>query len=279
MSLRVGAAVALPVALLAVLAGCAPTLNYTSPAGPRYEGHHARPDTDPSFRVVTFNVKWGRRVDRVAKLFRDTPALRDADFVCLQEMDERGVDHLARLLGYDYVYYPAVRHPVADQNFGNAVLSRWPIVEDRKIVLPERNRFRDMLRIAVGATLGTGETSIRAYCVHLETAAGIEGPQRRRQVQALLADARAYERVVVAGDLNNRNQVGPLFEKAGYAWLTKNVGRTMALWSWDHIFTRGLATSGPGRVGTVRDVRGASDHRPVWAEITLAATSPPASVP
>lgn len=279
MGTRVAPAAACSAALLAALAGCAPTLNYTSPAGPRYEGRHARPDTDPSFKVVTFNVKWGRRVDRVAELFRDAPALRDADFVCLQEMDERGVDHLARLLGYDYVYYPAVRHPVAAQNFGNAVLSRWPIVEDRKIVLPERHRFRGMMRIAVGATLGTGEAAIRAYCVHLETAAGIEGPQRRRQVQALLADARSYERVVVAGDLNNRNQVGPLFEKAGYTWLTKDVGRTMALWSWDHIFTRGLAASGPGRVGTVREVRGASDHRPVWAEIPLAGPPAAGSVP
>jgi endonuclease/exonuclease/phosphatase family metal-dependent hydrolase len=275
----VGVARALAPLLLAALSACAHTVNYPSPAGPRYEGHHAVPDTGPALKMVTFNVKWGRRVERVAELFAQTPELRDADLVCLQEMDGAGVERLARRLGYDYVYYPAVRHPIAGQDFGNALLSRWPIVEDRKIVLPERHRFRGMQRIAVGATVAAGGPPLRVYCVHLETAAGIEGPQRRRQVEAVLADAAAYPRVVVAGDLNNRNQVGRLFERAGYEWITRDVGRTISLWSWDHIFTRGLTLRAPGRVGSVRDTRGASDHRPVWAELAAAPSSPGGSVP
>ncbi|HET8644181.1 MAG TPA: endonuclease/exonuclease/phosphatase family protein, partial [Vicinamibacteria bacterium] len=243
-------------------------INYSG-VGPRYEGRHARPDPDPVLRVVTFNVKWGRAVDRLVELLAETPSLRDADLVFLQEMSAPGVEQVARALGYDYVYYPAVHHPVAGQDFGNAILTRWTIVEDRKIVLPERHRFRDMQRIAVAATVDVDGTPVRAYCVHLETPAGIEGPQRRHQVEAVLADAAPYERVLVAGDFNNRNQVGALFEKAGYTWLTENVRRTISLWTWDHIFARGLALRAPGRVGTVRETRGVSDHRPVWAELAL----------
>src|SRR5687768_2251836 len=101
MDARSRGAAALPVVLLAALASCAQTLNYPNPTGPRYEGRHALPDPDPAFKVVTFNVKWGKAVDRVAELFRETPALRDADFICLQEMDGGGVERLARELGYD----------------------------------------------------------------------------------------------------------------------------------------------------------------------------------
>src|SRR5262245_17259052 len=139
---------ALVVAAALVLAGCANVTNYLDPQGPRYEGKHAVPDPDPVLRVVTFNVEWGKRIDRLAELLREPP-LRDADLVCLQEMDPRGVERVAATLGYDYVYYPAVFHPRAHQDFGNALLTRWPVLEDRKLILPERNRFRDMQRAAV----------------------------------------------------------------------------------------------------------------------------------
>jgi endonuclease/exonuclease/phosphatase family metal-dependent hydrolase len=252
-----------------LLAGCAHTFNYLDAQGPRFEGHHAVPDPDPVLRVMTFNVEWGREVDRVVDLVRETPSLRDADLVCLQEMDPRGVERLAAALGYDYVYYPAVFHPRAHQDFGNALLTRWPILEDRKIMLPERNRFRDMQRIAVGATVAVAGRPVRAYCTHLETATGIDAPQRRHQVEALLADAAPFERVIVAGDLNNRNQVGALFTKAGYAWPTRDIGHTILLWSWDHIFARGFALRAPGSAGVVKDAKGASDHHPVWADLAL----------
>jgi endonuclease/exonuclease/phosphatase family metal-dependent hydrolase len=228
-------------------------------------------DPDPALRVVTFNVKWGKAIDTVAELLRTEPALREPDLVFLQEMDSRGVEKLAATLGYDYVYYPAAYHPRAHQDFGNAVLSRWPMVDDRKLVLPELHRFRRMQRIAVAATVLIAGMPVRVYSVHLETMVAIEGPQRRHQLEPILADAARYPRVIVAGDFNNRNQVGRLLTRAGYTWLTEHVGRTEVIWSWDHLFVRGLALAAPGRVGRLRDVRGASDHHPVWAELELAA--------
>lgn len=277
MTSRRARAAALPLLLLA--AGCVHATNYADPHGPRYAGHHAVPDPDPVLRVVTFNVKWGREIDKVAALLRREAALRDPDLVFLQEMDPRGVEKLAASLGYDYVYYPAAWHPHAHQDFGNAVLTRWPLVEDEKVLLPELHRFRRMQRIAVAATVTIEGAPVRVYSVHLETMMAIEAPQRRHQLEPILEDAARYPRVILAGDFNNRNQVGRLLTRAGYTWLTEHVGATAALWSWDHVFVRGFTLAAPGRVGRVRDVHGASDHRPVWAELAPAPLSRPAGPP
>src|SRR4029453_985716 len=112
-------------------------------------------------------------------------------------MDPRGVERVASALGYNYVYYPAVYHPRAHQDFGNALLTRWPVREDRKIILPERNRFRDMQRVTVAATLDVAGTPVRVYCTHLDTMSGIEGAQRLHQVNTLLADSAPYPRAIV----------------------------------------------------------------------------------
>ena len=51
-------------------------------------------------------------------------------------MDEPGARAFADSLGFGYVYFPATLHPVTGRDFGNAVLSRFPIEDERKIVLP-----------------------------------------------------------------------------------------------------------------------------------------------
>ena len=41
--------------------------------------------------------------------------------------DEMGTAAIAETLGYNYVYFPAAVHVESGQNFGTAVLSRWPL--------------------------------------------------------------------------------------------------------------------------------------------------------
>jgi endonuclease/exonuclease/phosphatase family metal-dependent hydrolase len=246
---------------------CAPALNYVDPARPRYEGRFAAADEDPAFRVVTFNVKFAREVDRAAQLLGEHPELRAADIVALQEMDAEGTERIARALGMDYVYYPAIRHPGTDRDFGNAILSRWPLRDDRKLVLPYHSRFRDMQRIAVSATAATPLGPVRVYSVHLETPGGIAGVNRQRQAAAVIKDAERYPRVIVAGDMNSR-AVGEVFEWYGFRWVSKDLGSTISFFAWDHVFTRGLNVV-EGRAGVVRDNRGASDHLPVWVVLDV----------
>ena len=268
--MRFLAAPATVAALAAVLwATLAPAHNYAGTGGPRDAGRYSRATGGRELRVVTFNLKFAREVDRAIGLFRGDPELSRADVVALQEMDAPGVERLARELGYDYVYYPAAYHPTAGKDFGNAVLVRGRILADRKILLPYPSRSRGLQRIAVAADVEVAGQRLRVYSVHLETPAEIWPWQRRRQVEAVMADAYGAPRVVIAGDFNDRDVVGPLLEGAGFRWESRGARRTVGLFAWDHVFTRGLdRPSAPTSSGVVRDNREASDHRPVWAVLS-----------
>ena len=259
----------LALGLALVLGSCAPATNLLSPAGPRFEGHYAPPATpapasDSGIRIVTFNIRFAREIDRAIEVLRDD-SLRGADILALQEMDEVGAERIARALGYDYAFYPAVIHPTSGRYFGPAVLSRWPIERSWKVLLPHAGWTRGQRRTASAAVLRVRAVRVLAYAVHLETPVQIGEAERRDQALAVLDDAAAWEGpVVIAGDFNSEG-IGLLLARRGYVWLTKSVGPTVAWFSWDHVFVRGLAPARPRSAGVVREVHGASDHRPVWA--------------
>ena len=60
---------------------------------------------------------------------------------------------------------------------------------------------------------------------------------------------------------------GPFLVRHGYRWLTARLDPTISIFSWDHIFVRHLSRARPASAGVVRQVHGASDHRPVWAVV------------
>lgn len=261
------------------LVSCAPAVNLLSPAGPLFEGRHApAPPSVASpvrpIRVVTFNIKHAREIDRAIEVLRED-SLRGADILALQEMDERGAERIARALGYDYAFYPAVIHPASRRYFGPAVLSRWPIEKSWKVLLPHAGWTRGQRRTATAAVLRIGSTRVLAYAVHLETPVQISDAERRDQARAVVRDAERHRGpVVIAGDFNSEG-IGLLLAEEGYAWLTRRVGSTVAWFSWDHVFVRGLVPAGPRSAGVVRDARGASDHRPVWAVALTADAATP----
>jgi endonuclease/exonuclease/phosphatase family metal-dependent hydrolase len=254
----------------ALASACASTANYPDPAGPRYSGVYTKASVprERGLRVVTFNIKYAREAEKAAVLLRDDPRLAGADVITLQEMDEKSTELIARALAVNYLYYPASLHPAAGKNFGNAVLSPWPLEDDVKIVLPHRGRFRKSVRIAVGATMRPpGREPVRVYSVHLETPAGISGRSRRDQAAAILADAKQYPRVIVAGDFNSRSILEQAFAGSGFRWLTRRIGPTISRFSWDHVAVKGFRLRDCGSVGTITNARDVSDHRPVWAEL------------
>lgn len=268
----------LPVLGLLFGVGCATARNYADPAAPVYSGgSSASRDAAPGLRVVTFNLKWGRRVDRAAALFQRPGPLRDADLVVLQEMDRDGTERLARELGYGYVYVPSAVHPVAKQDFGVALLSPWPLQEPRKLLLPHQNRFRKLSRSAAVATLLTPLGPVRVYGIHFESPAGAWGGVRRDQARAVLADAASWPgSIVVAGDFNGRVGARELAH-AGFEWPTEAVTNTAGPFDFDHILARGLCPRGPGASGAADDTTDASDHDPVWAVLAACPASAIAS--
>ncbi len=254
------------------LASCANTVNLLNPTSPRFQGTFAAPVSDSAssaarLRVVSFNIKMADRIGAAIEVLR-SDSLRDADIISLQEMDEAGTERIARELHLNYVYYPGSIHPARDRYFGPAILSRWPIERSWKLNLPYEAPVRRQRRNATAAVVNVRGERVWVYAVHLETQFRASARTREEQAAAVLADARsAAGPVVVAGDFNSWG-IGEYFEQRGFFWPTRDVGKTITVFSWDHIFVRGLLLARP-TAGKVVDVRGASDHKPVWASLIL----------
>jgi len=214
---------------------------------------------------VTFNLKWGRAIDRAADLFQRPGPLRDADLVVLQEVDRPGTERLAGALEMSWVYVPSAVHPVPKQDFGVALLSPWPLEESRKLLLPHQNRFRKLRRSAAVATLRSPLGAVRVYGVHFESPVGASNGVRRDQARAVLADAAGWAGpVIVAGDFNGRVGPGEL-ASAGFSWASEAVKNTAGPFDFDHVLARDLCPAGSGAAGVAKDETDASDHDPVWA--------------
>ena len=272
---RLAAALAAAAAL-----GCASARNYLDPGGPRYEyPREAAPpdaaDAASALRVGSFNIAYGIEIDRALEVLRGSEPLRRLDLLALQEMDAPGTARIAKALGLNAVYFPSGVHPKHQRDFGCALLSPWPLVEPRKLLLPHGARGSGLRRAATIATVLRGAARIRAYSVHLPSPLAISGGSRREELRALAADAAASpDPVVIAGDFNSHGKVEEL-EHAGFAWLTRRLGDTTRLrllgiplagLSYDHVLVRGFRLAeGDASMGIVRDNRGASDHMPIWA--------------
>jgi endonuclease/exonuclease/phosphatase family metal-dependent hydrolase len=280
------------------MSACVGPLNYTNPDGPRFTGcgddvsvswhplsgrrgpggaaassrlpasaSDPRESSSNELRIVSFNIKFSEQIDRAIALLQDDPSLREADVLLLQEMDEPGVRRIARAFGHCWVYYPATLHPQSRRHFGNAILSRYPIREDHKVLLPQLGQFGRTQRIATAATLDVKGTAVRVYSVHLATMVEL-GPKRRAdQARAIVDDAARFEGpVLVGGDLNAKG-LGEVFVQAGYDWSTRDLGKTTKVSSIDHFFVRGLTPASGQSVGKSPDSRGSSDHVPIWARL------------
>jgi len=225
-------------------------------------------------RVVTFNIKESREIDRAIAVLQ-SDSLRGADVVTLQEMDETGVDRIARALQFNYAYYPSLIHPKTRGYYGPAVLSRWPIERSWKVFLPHEAWGRRLRRTATAAVVRVHGLPVLVYAVHLETMVKLSDPKRSEQARAVTEDAKGFHGpVVIAGDFNDYAMAARMRDQ-GFTWTTEWVGPTHMIFTLDHIMTRGLAPASPASVGVVREVHGASDHHPVWAVLTPA---PPTSL-
>src|SRR6185503_15590650 len=143
------------------------------------------------------NIKFAEKIDLAIDLLRNDPHLNTADVLLLQEMDKPGAQKIAGALGYCWVYYPAVRHPQSERDFGNAILSRYPFIEDHKILLPHQGRFGRTRRIATAATLDVNGVAVRVYSVHLATWIELGSRSRSDQARAIVADADRFSGPVI----------------------------------------------------------------------------------
>lgn len=228
-----------------------------------------------SLRVVSYNIRFGEKVDQALADLRADPRLAGADVLLLQEMQPEGCERLARELGYDFVYYPASIHPHHDKLFGNAILTRGRITAQGFVPLPTTGPFAGTQRLAVWADVEFGARRLRVVSLHASTMM-VPAEQRRDQIRRLVAALAPVDGpLLVGGDFNTvtghevRRVARDLrrldLREARYG--DRDTGHT-GWWRWvglsaplDHLFSRGL-TAGSAGVATGTT---ASDHFPVWA--------------
>lgn len=264
---RLAAALSLA-GVLVFLVACRTSRSYGEAAGPRWSGGPATaaPVARDTLRVVTWNIEFARSTDAAIRMLTDDAALRRADLVMLQEMTADSTERVARALGMWWVYYPAVHSSRVRQDVGNAVLSRWPIVADAKVILPHRSRYANTHRIATAATIQLGDRQLRVYSTHLGTPLDIGRGARRAQLRAVLEHAAAHDVAIVAGDLND-SRVGASARDLGWSWATAEGPTTVrGLGRVDHVFVRGLGVAASGTGPAAWRV---SDHRAVWVDVVL----------
>lgn len=252
--------------LLLALSACRTGRDYPDPAAPRYSGGPRAatvPQPKDTLRIVSFNIEYAAEMDRAIRILRSAPALRGADILLLQEMTAPATKMVAESLGMHYVYYPAIHNRMVRRDIGNAVLSRWPIVEDAKLILPSRSRYAKTQRIATAATIAMGRTRLRVYSTHLGTPADLGRAGREAQLRAILDNAAGNSVVVVGGDMNS-SDVGRVAREAGYLWPTDTIPKSTAYGRFDHFFLRGLVPADSAGAGMVRLPPNVSDHNPIW---------------
>jgi endonuclease/exonuclease/phosphatase family metal-dependent hydrolase len=250
--------------------------NYDEPNQPLFEGSYAgkQPEFDGDIKVVTWNIKFSEEIEQAIQELMEIPELKEADILLLQEMDEEGVESIARALEYNYVYFPASVHSRHGRNFGNAILSKWPLANPTKLMLPHENPQNGQIRIATRAETTIGDKELLVYSVHTETAV-LGSKKRYEQVQAIVDDiGDETTHVLVGGDFNTLTdgeiiELEEQFESIGLVRASTGAEPTVEKggvdFSLDHIFTKDGSVLGDG----VWTESAASDHFPVWVRLIL----------
>ena len=224
-------------------------------------------------RVVSWNVQYGIAVEAAGHQLADEADLGSADIVLLQEMDEPGTARIAEMLGAMYAYASRAPHANTGRDFGNAVISRWPLSDPFDVLLPHIASVDGHPRHAMRATVEIDGRAVDAYSVHTET------PQLRlaRRVEQFdtVADdirRRGVPHAVVGGDFNTvtergvraltRSMASAGLERVSGLGLAsyRRFGRDLPL---DHLFAGGFERVTGGVVPATE----ASDHLPVWVEL------------
>jgi endonuclease/exonuclease/phosphatase family metal-dependent hydrolase len=242
-------------------------------------------------RVVTYNIHRAIGVDRRFRPDRVVKILRhhDPDLVLLQEVDEgvprsRELD-MARELAWELGFpYLAVGHNVSLRKgrYGNATLSRFPILRERNIDLSVVGSWIRRGCQHTSIAVAAGRAPLEVFNLHL----GLSARERERQVEALarsseLATLEPVAPCLIAGDFNDwRSLLRPqLTNGLGFRCATDNrLGMTRPLLTYpsfspqgglDRIYYRGSLRLLSVRRCRLQVSRLASDHLPVIAEFQV----------
>lgn len=197
---------------------------------PERGGDAARPEAQPFYRMIAWNVERGTRLAGLIACLQQDSLLRSSDVLLLTETDRgmarSGNRHvtreIARAMGMYYCFVPsylnltkgtedeaAVDDDNAEALHGNAIVSRYPMDDVQSITLPngiDKMRGQEKRlgsQRAVVATIHFPQGPLRAVCVHLDAHSS---PRfRAHQMRIVLAWLARHDvglPVLIGGDWN-----------------------------------------------------------------------------
>ena len=237
-------------------------------------------------RIASWNIhKCIGGVDRRYQPARVVEVLRhhEPDILLLQEVDEgakrsrlhRQIDLIGDALGLRHRCYGVTHRLWHQGHYGNAILSRWPLVDTHKIDLTIGTRKRRGAIYAHARVRNRGgrTRTVVFYNLHL----GLAGSERGTQLQRFLnshpfAGLHSRTPVVVGGDFND------LWGTLGKKYLVpagfRRVGRVvntfpavLPMRPLDGVYIRGDIPMAHCAVSRMRLARVASDHLPMIATL------------
>lgn len=228
-----------------------------------------------SLRLVDYNVHMAVNTEgqvdpeAIARVIE----AEDPDVVVLQEVARGWVTNgmmdvaewMSARLGMPYVYAPA-----ADGQFGNAILSRLPILEQSSGRLGRFEGTMDRGYVWTVIDVGGGR-SVSVIGTHLQHREQ-DTPTRLRQIGVLLDAWGGRDRTVIAGDMNDfpGSEEVARFVGTGFVSAQDDAGEGELPTSWqdgtriDYVF----ATSDLALSGFARPFSRASDHLPLAVTVT-----------
>lgn len=255
---------ALPIALVPIVVGVPLLALLLTPQSPVTE------DPRNTFRVMTYNIHQGFNAGQVPSLdaLVDVISRESPDVLMLQEVvrgwmideqhDALGV--LAERLGMPYVFGPNI-----GDLYGNAILSRFPMTDVKRVHYAVQPSLKHQPRGAVGVRIG----DVLIVTTHLDEVAD-SSSIRQEQVRTILREWDGAKVAIVAGDMNAEpgDLEMALFSEAGYGDLAEPAGPTTTMDDppkrIDYIWGIGVIGSNPHTVMAL----GASDHRAVVVNVT-----------
>lgn len=170
-------------------------------------------------KLATYNIHYGVGLDGCLDLRRVVDALGDADVIALQEVDvgwkRSGNSNQPELIAemlpdYEFGWGPTVDVRMSvnalaparrRRQFGNMILSRYPILSIRNYLFDKYNcaEFLEMQRGALEVTISTPIGILRIYSTHL---CNLSERQRIRQLQNLLGvhNTASREGPIISGE-------------------------------------------------------------------------------
>lgn len=225
---------------------------------------------------MTYNIRAGRGLDGRLSLNRiaQVIAAESPDVVALQEVDSKRrrstyqdqAHVLAERLGYECAFVHARRWKEGE--YGNAILSRFPVLECRRLPLPKPARLPVEARSVLQCRLALPDGDVHVWNTHL----GLLAAERRAQVAVMVQEYLRYADIplVLVGDFNARPRSKEITGLSLH--LTRVISQRtfpgfLPVVHLDHVFHSGHLRVDRSHVPKTLLARRASDHLPLVVDL------------